>query len=409
MEMTKNRISVIKKAVSPDKLSIFRGIDNRVFEFDEQSITYYVPFKSFFKANNNCYKSFNKVYFFSQKSRERVLRARNIKKPAHDIGCNIHIINCGHGDSILVENHGEYALIDFGGRDSYKNVSENYFGVDKSQDSSILKYCKENVKGGKIKAALITHLHEDHIFDIDKITENFEIEKLFMLKKFHGEKFKRTNNFKLLDKAKANEIHFVDIEQIKKREDNSFKIGFANFEIIGPTQDLEDLNLNSLVLLMTYNNMKFLFAGDMTEKAEKNVINHCKLNGIDLKEVNFLKVAHHGSDTSSSKNFLASLGDNLTSVISCGAEDKCKRTQELRQKGILYKTSDNGNVNIKLLPKVRGYVVNAQKQTLSTMQPSLKKPDELNKLGCLNKDLKVFMEEAHPEIYGNDHFDGFYV
>lgn len=282
--MTKNRISVIKKAVSPDKLSIFRGIDNRVFEFDEQSITYYVPFKSFFKANNNCYKSFNKVYFFSQKSRERVLRARNIKKPAHDIGCNIHIINCGHGDSILVENHGEYALIDFGGRDSYKNVSENYFGVDKSQDSSILKYCKENVKGGKIKAALITHLHEDH--------------------------------------------------------------------------------------------MKFLFAGDMTEKAEKNVINHCKLNGIDLKEVNFLKVAHHGSDTSSSKNFLASLGDNLTSVISCGAEDKCKRTQELRQKGILYKTSDNGNVNIKLLPKVRGYVVNAQKQTLSTMQPSLKKPDE---------------------------------
>ncbi len=356
----------LKKRVEPDKLNLFAGFDNRVFELNDTNITYYVPFKNYYRESENCYKNWGKRFSLTPKSL-KVIHNTDVKTNKKNLGCNIHLINCGHGDSILVENNGEYALIDFGGRDSYKQNGEmqppnNVFAVDKNNDSCIVKYCKQHVKGNTIKAAIISHLHEDHIFDIDKFSQNFEIENLFMLKTFHGEKFKGKNTYKLLDKANADTINFIDIEDIKERKANSFKIGHAKFEIIGPVEDIEDLNGNSLVLLMSYNNMKVLFTGDMTKRAERNVIDHCKRNNINLKDVSILKVAHHGSDTSSSSQFLKELGDNLTCVISCGCEDKCKQTEELRKKGVVYKTSEDGDVTIKLLPKIRSYVVDTQKQ-----------------------------------------------
>ena len=375
MEMNYQK-GYLKKQIAPDKLNLFAGFDNRVFELNDTNITYYVPFKNYYKESANCYKNWGKRFSLTPKS-AKIIHSTN-KTNKKNLGCDIHLINCGHGDSILIENNGEYAIIDFGGRDSYKQnngsqMQDNNFAVDKNNDSSIVKYCKEHVKGNTIKAAIISHLHEDHIFDIDKFSQNFEIENLFMLKTFHGEKFKGKNTYKLLDKAQANTINFLEIEDIKARKANSFKIGHAKFEIIGPIEDIEDLNGNSLVILMTYNNMKVLFTGDMTKRAERNVIDHCKRNNINLKDVSILKVAHHSSDTSSSSQFLDELGYNLTSVISCGCEDKCKRTDELKKKGVVYKTSQDGDVTIKLLPKVRSYIVSTQNQK------SIKAPESLLK------------------------------
>ncbi len=384
MEIT-NRTSVIKKYVEPDKLNIFRGVDNRIFEVDNKNITYYIPFTHYYKESDNVYKSWKKRYYFSSKSAEIIKNKK--PTPGKNIGCNIHIINCGHGDSILIENRDEYAVIDFGGRDSYRQEesteSANHFAVDKKCDSCIVKYYKNHMRGKKIKTAVITHLHEDHIFDIDKVSQNFEIENLYMLKTYHGEKFKGKNNYKLLDKARADVINFVDIEDIKNRTVEPFKVGFAKFEIIGPVEDSEDLNGNSLVLLMTYNNMKVLFTGDMTKKAERSIIDHCRLNNINLKDISILKVAHHGSDTSSSKPFLNELGDNLTSLISSGIEDKCKQTEKLREKGIVYNTSVDGTVNIKLLPKVKGYIVDTDKTRSFRAPKSLLKNSRV--LGIVNR------------------------
>ena len=387
----------IKKYIAPDKLNLFAGSDNRVFELNETNITYYVPFKNYYKDGDNFYRHWKNRFTLTPKSLQ-VIRNADVKKNKRNLGCDIHLINCGHGDSILVENNGEYAIIDFGGRDSYKQndgsgLSENIFAVDKNNDSCIVKYCKEHIKGNTIKAAIITHLHEDHIFDIDKFSQNFEIENLFMLKTFHGEKYKGKNTYKLLDKAQADTINFLDIEDIKERRANTFKVGFAKFEIIGPVEDIEDLNGNSLVLLMTYNNMKVLFTGDMTKRAERNIIDHCKRNNINLKDVSILKVAHHGSDTSSSAQFLAELGDNLTSVISCGCEDKCKQTDELRKKGVVYKTSNDGDVTIKLLPKVRSYIIDTQRQKSIKVPVSLLKDSRV--LGKSRRENNPRLRLAH--------------
>ena len=369
----------LKKRIADNKLNLFAGSDNRLFELNDTNITYYVPFKNYYKESDNCYRNWGKRFSLTPKSLKLIHNTES-KTNKRNLGCDIHLINCGHGDSILVENNGEYAMIDFGGRDSYKqnegnSLQENNFAVDKNKDSCIVKYCKEHVKGNVIKAAIITHLHEDHIFDIDKFSQNFEIENLFMLKTFHGEKYRGKNTYKLLDKAKADTINFFTIEDIKQRRTNSFNVGFAKFEIIGPVEDIEDLNGNSLVLLMSYNNMKVLFTGDMTKRAERNVIDHCKRNNINLKDVTILKVAHHGSDTSSSSQFLEELGDNLTCMISCGCEDKCKQVHELRKRGVVYKTSEDGNVTIKLLPKVKSYIVDTQRQK------SIKLPESLLKDG----------------------------
>lgn len=391
-----NKTSVIKKYIAPNNLSLFKGIDNRVYEVDNKNITYYVPFKNYYKESDNVYRSWKTRFRVSSKSKEIINNTS--KKPSRNLGCNVHLINCGHGDSILVENRGEYAIIDFGGRDSYKQddntENTNHFNVDKKCDSCIVKYYKKHIQGKKIKAAVITHLHEDHIFDIDKVTQNYEIENLYMLKTFHGEKYKGKNNYRLLDKARAEVINFVDIEDVKNRKVEPFKVGFAKFEIIGPVEDSEDLNGNSLVLLMTYNNMKVLFTGDMTKKAERNIIDHCKLNNINLKDVSILKVAHHGSDTSSSKPFLNELGDNLTSMISSGIDDKCKQTEELRKKGIVYNTSVDGTVNIKLLPKVRGYIVDTEKTRSFKAPKSLLKNSRV--LGIVSRNEKGKLQSLRP-------------
>lgn len=140
--------------------------------------------------------------------------------------------------------------------------------------------------------------------------------------------------------------------------------------------------------------MKVLFTGDMTKKAERNIIDHCKLNNINLKDVSILKVAHHGSDTSSSKPFLNELGDNLTSMISSGIDDKCKQTEELRKKGIVYNTSVDGTVNIKLLPKVRGYIVDTEKTRSFKAPKSLLKNSRV--LGIVSRNEKGKLQSLRP-------------
>ena len=91
----------------------------------------------------------------------------------------------------------------------------------------------------------------------------------------------------------------------------SYKLGEAEFEFIGPVEEYDDLNANSLVLRLEYGDTSFLFTGDMTSKAEKDLIN----DGLNVK-CDVLKVGHHGSSGSSCYQFLYEAEPKLA-VISC--------------------------------------------------------------------------------------------
>ena len=80
-------------------------------------------------------------------------------------------------------------------------------------------------------------------------------------------------------------------------------------EVVAPKALADDSNNNSVVIKLTYGENKFLFTGDAEKDEEDGIWTNIKCD--------VLKVGHHGSDTSSTKNFLKKV-EPTYSVISCG-------------------------------------------------------------------------------------------
>ena len=123
-------------------------------------------------------------------------------------------------------------------------------------------------------------------------------------------------------------------------------MGDAEFEFIGPLSDHKDVNDDSLVMRLTYGDTSFLFTGDMTAKAEKELI----ADGADVK-CDVLKVGHHGSSGSSCYQFLYEAEPKLA-VISCGRDNDYGHPHEetlsrLRDAGVtVYRTDELGSIVI---------------------------------------------------------------
>jgi len=116
-------------------------------------------------------------------------------------------------------------------------------------------------------------------------------------------------------------------------------------EFVAPVNDeYEDLNNYSAVLKLTYENNSFLFCADMEALSEKEVIN----TGADIK-ADVLKVAHHGSSTSSTWEFLKKVSPEYA-VISCGRDNEYNHphreilTSMDKMKLKLYRTDTMGNI-----------------------------------------------------------------
>lgn len=125
------------------------------------------------------------------------------------------------------------------------------------------------------------------------------------------------------------------------------------------------LNNNSLVCKLIYKNFSILFTGDIEEVVEKAILNKYDKN--ELKTT-ILKVAHHGSKTSSMKEFINVLSPNIA-IIEVGKnntfghpskqviEDLKKITKEI------YRTDNNGEIIVKTNGKIRGKTVNLEIST----------------------------------------------
>lgn len=110
---------------------------------------------------------------------------------------------------------------------------------------------------------------------------------------------------KKLNKRKVNYCSCVKELNIGK-----YKLDFSN------TKDYDNENDNSSVIYLKFNNYKFLFMGDAGEKRENDI-----LEKYDLKNIDFLKIGHHGSNTSSSKEFISKVKPKY-SLISVGKNNR---------------------------------------------------------------------------------------
>ena len=229
----------------------------------------------------------------------------------------VYFFDVGQADSMLIQNNGENMLIDAGNNEDGETLVNNLktLGVE------------------KIDYLVGTHPHEDHIGGMDDIINSFEIGKIYM-----PNVSTNTKTFEdVIDAAKNKNLQ---IETPKAGD--KFTIGKSSCEVAYVGSDKENLNLSSIIIKMKYNNLSYLFTGDTEADVE---------NKIDFGKINILKVAHHGSDTSSSEKFVNETAPEVA-IISVGKDNSyghpsneiIKRYEKVGSK--IYRTDEVGNIFI---------------------------------------------------------------
>ncbi len=233
----------------------------------------------------------------------------------------IHYIDVGQGDSILIQINGKNMLIDAGPR---------------SSSDKLLKYL--NTMGvKKLDVILATHPHEDHIGSMASVIKNFDLGDFYAPKITSNTKTFENMITALKDKNKKINVAKAGV---KINLDNKI-----NCELIAPnSSSYDNINNYSAVLKLTYNNTAFLFTGDAEKVSEKEILQ----KNFDVK-ADVLKLGHHGSSTSSSKEFLEKVSPKYA-IISCGKNNDYghphKETlSEMKKRNIkIYRTDLDGNI-----------------------------------------------------------------
>lgn len=256
----------------------------------------------------------------------------------------VHFLNVGQADCILIHTpNNKNMLIDAG------NNGDKNFIIDYLQKQDV----------SKIDVLIGTHPHEDHIGSLDTIINNFDIGQIYM------------------PKVSSNTKTFKDVILAVKAKGLNIKIAKAGTaikfdaeiktEVLAPVSEhYEDLNNYSAVIKLTYQNFSFLFTGDAETVSENEMLK----NNYDLKS-NFLKVGHHGSDSSTSSAFLKAVNPQYA-LISVGAGNKYGHPEEAvlnrlkkfgtkvirtDQQGTVVVTLDkNNNISINTSKKIKGSV-----------------------------------------------------
>lgn len=204
-----------------------------------------------------------------------------------------HFFDCGQADSTFLElPDGRCMLIDGG---------EKKFGKELCEKIRALGY-------EKIDIMVATHPHADHIGGLVTVLKNFKTDVFYMPNVTHT-----TKTFEnLLDALSEN-----GSECIYASRGTEVLTGDVKCRAVAPDgQKYERMNNYSIVLKVEYNDVSLLFAGDSEALSEYSMVN----SGMDIKS-DVLKVAHHGSATSSTEEFLQKVSPKAA-VISVGRENQ---------------------------------------------------------------------------------------
>ena len=235
----------------------------------------------------------------------------------------IHMIDVGQGESILLRSGTETMLIDTGLRESGDDVSAylQALGIR------------------KLDRLLITHDHSDHRGGLRRVLKDIDTRVLML---YDGGD--RESGYQLageLAGSSACDIAFVEAGQ-------QFPLGEAIVKVIFPTAGYhsDDLNDTSVVLLVECAGKRVLLTSDSTAEAEQ-------LYYKELPPIDVLNVGHHGSADSSSDVFLQHIMPKIA-LISCGAQNDYghphdRVVQALQKLGTeIYRTDTQGDVVVTL-------------------------------------------------------------
>lgn len=254
--------------------------------------------------------------------------------PYFNNNMEITYIDVGQGDSIFIKfpNNKGNILIDTGGSIQYEKEDWKIRNSSYSLSDSICTYLK-SIGISKLNYAILSHGDFDHMGESINLVNNFKVENVI----FNNDEYNDLEKelIKVLDKKNIN--YYKNVKELNI-EDN--KLYFLNSKLYNNEND------NSSVIYFNYDNYKFLFMGDAGIEREKTI-----LDEYNIKDIDFLKVGHHGSNTSSGKYFIDSINPKY-SIISVGKNNRYGHPKDevlnTLSNSKIYRTDINGSIKISL-------------------------------------------------------------
>lgn len=273
---------------------------------------------------------------------------KTVENPCFTNGeLKVIMIDVENGDCFLVLQNDEAFLVDTGFFLTYHKVNR------------VLE--ENNVK--KINYAVITHPHRDHAGGIFGLLLSYRVDNLYMADDVKN--MEMSFQDALFYYPMSAMIRYNDIFAKNVKQAENFQFSDSKVEFLGPIgKNYTKMNNYSLLFKLTYEKKSILFTGDMETLTERELL---KAN-IDVS-ANILKIGHHGSNTSTSKEFLEAVNPEYA-IVSCanGKHNNYGHPVErilryLKERQIpLYRTDELGNVEfeisgngIKMIQEARDY------------------------------------------------------
>lgn len=244
--------------------------------------------------------------------------------PLYNSNLEVVMFDVGEADSMLISTPSKRVniLIDTGR------------GID---INNIIIYLK-SIGISKLNYLIITHGDEDHIGGAIYLIDNFKVDNV------------------ILNKGDYTELEVELITHLKNKNIN-YTNNINKIPLLGSymyllnTKKFSNENDNSIVTYFEYQKYKFLFMGDSSAKTEEYLINN-----YNLTNISFLKVGHHGSNTSSSPLFINKITPKV-SLISVGRNNfyhhPNKEVLTNLSNSVIYRTDINKSIKIKINNKVK--------------------------------------------------------
>ncbi len=233
----------------------------------------------------------------------------------------VHFIDVGQADSILIQCDGENLLLD---------------GGNKADSSLIYSYLKK-YSVTELKYVINSHPHEDHVGGLSGALNFAKANQIFS-------SYQNYNSKAFEDFLKNINKQGKSLEVLSSESELS--LGNAKIKVLGPIIQDDKTNNNSLVLHLVYDEVSFLFTGDMEFDEERTLLDKNL-----IPKCNVLKVAHHGSENATSYRLLRELLPQVA-VISVGKDNPYNHPSESVLSKLedaqsqIFRTDQNGTIII---------------------------------------------------------------
>jgi beta-lactamase superfamily II metal-dependent hydrolase len=232
----------------------------------------------------------------------------------------VHLIDTGQSDCILIKGAAKNYLIDTG----FSGTSDR-----------VLKYLRSQ-EVNQIEDIIITHYHDDHYGGLRDIVKNKSVKVNRVILPMHQQGFRDAIfSYLLNEKVK---LSYISPDYFIKDANMKLKV------MLPEKEDMMIENNNSTIVYGVIDGIKYVFMADVEKEREKAI-----LNNPDIRNCDIIKVAHHALDTSSSEEILSVVNPRIALVSCNGVESPSKVVINRLAKNIttVLRTDKHGDIVVK--------------------------------------------------------------